>query len=70
MKQLQNVMLTQTCRFGIQQGKCRKGQNAENKKPKEDKREVKQKEEEEMKTHSFQAAWYRSECPLGNSSNP
>lgn len=65
MKQLQNVMLTQTCRFGIQQGKCRKGQNAENKKPKEDKREV-----EEMKTHSFQAAWYRSECPLGNSSNP
>lgn len=66
MKQLQNVMLTQTCRFG----KRRKGQNAENKKPKEDKREVKQKEEEEMKTHSFQAAWYRSECPLGNSSSP
>lgn len=35
----------------------------------EKKRHMSQKEKEK-KTHSFLAAWYRSECPLGNSSNP
>lgn len=38
---------------------------------KQEKEKIRKKGEmEKKKTHSFLAAWYRSECPLGNSSNP